>query len=369
MSHPDIAIVGAGVVGCTIALRLARQGAGVTVFERGRPGAEASSAAAGILAPHAEADFPGPFFELARASLARYPDLARELRELTGIDIGYAPCGLVEIARDDAEATALEARAAWLATAGARVELLGEREARALEPSLAAPIARAAHLPDDHRVNTPLLARALYGAAAAAGAIFRTALVRGVVAPRGRAEGVDLGAGVCPAGAVVVAAGAWSSLLDGAGLCAPAVVPGRGQIVAFAVARPPFERVLMRPLAYLVPRADGRVLAGTTLEFVGFERGVTPEGVGRIVAAAAALVPALAKAPIAGRWSGFRPTTPDRLPLIGPTDVLGLFVATGHFRNGILLAPLTAEIVADLVSGRTPAWDLAPMSPQRFRPE
>jgi glycine oxidase len=364
----DVAVVGGGVMGCAVALRLAQRGAKVTVIERGIPGAEASSAAAGMLAPQMEADGPGPMLELGLASRALYPALAAELGAATGIDIGYVRSGVLAVALDGAEEQALAARCVWQEARGLPVEALPGAAARALEPALGETVRGALRFPDDAQVSPPALARAFSQAAAAAGARFlQGRYVRRVRVEGGAATGVDLDGETLAAGAVVVAAGSWSGLVEGAGVPASVVRPARGQLVAIETRPPLFRHVVAaRGRGYLVPRRDGTVIAGSTVEMVGFRKEVTVGGLAEILHLARTLVPALAEAPVMSSWSNFRPYTEDHLPVLGPTPVRGLVLATGHHRNGILLAPVTAAAIADLVATGRSAVDLGPFSVARF---
>jgi glycine oxidase len=364
----DVAIIGGGIMGSAIALRLAQRGVGVTVIERGIPGAEASSAAAGILGPQMEAEGPGPLFDLGLMSRALYPSLADELRVATGIDVGHTRSGVLAVAIDDEGEAELAARFAWQVAHGLRVLRLDGPAARELEPALSADVRAALAFPDDGQVNARELARAFSQAAAMAGARFLTGrYVRRVVIEDGVATGVELDGERLPAGAVVVAAGSWSGLVDGAGVPADVVRPARGQLVSIETRPPLFRHVVsMHKRGYLVPRRDGTVLAGSTLEMVGFRKQVTVGGLAAILTMARTLIPALADAEVTGSWSNFRPFTEDHLPVLGATNVRGLVLATGHYRNGILLAPITAEAIAELVATGRSAIDLAPFSVGRF---
>jgi len=359
-------------MGSAVALRLAQRGIRTTVIERGIPGAEASSAAAGILGPQMEAHGPGPLLELALKSRALYPALAAELRDATGIDVGYDRSGVLALALDEAGAAELTARAVWQRARGLRVNALSGDEARSREPALADAVVAALELPDDAQVNARELARAFSQAAAAAGARFLTGrYVRRVVVTQeggtARATGVELDGETLHADTVVVAAGSWSGVVEGAGVPSTVVRPARGQIVAIETRPPLFRHVVsVHGRGYLVPRRDGSVLAGSTLEMKGFRKEVTVGGLAAILSLAATLVPALAEAPVTGTWSNFRPYTEDHLPVLGPTAVRGLVLATGHFRNGILLAPITAQAIADLIATGRAGIDLTPFSVSRF---
>ncbi len=379
MSKPDVVVVGGGVMGCAIALRLAQQRLRVTVVERGIPGAEASSAAAGILGPQWEADAPGPLLDLGLRSRALYPAFAGELRELTGIDVGFARSGLLELAVDvpgragkgtvDAQAAALAARCAWQHARGLRAELVEGASLRALEPRLGPAVQLGLRLPDEGHVGARLLARALSQAAAIAGATFlQGRYVRRVLAAGGRAEGIELDGETLAAGTVVVAAGSWSSLVEGGGVPPPMVRPARGQMVAIETRPPLFRHVLAaHGRGYLVPRLDGVALAGSTLEMVGFRKEVTVAGLSDILALVRTVLPELDHAPVVETWANFRPYTEDQLPVLGASGVEGLVLATGHYRYGILLTPVTAQVIAELITTGTSSVDLTPYSVARFR--
>jgi len=211
------------------------------------------------------------------------------------------------------------------------------------------------------------LARAFSQAAAVAGARFLTGrYVRRVIVREGAAVGVELDGETLPAGVVVVAAGSWSGLVEGAGVPSAVVRPARGQMVAIETRPPLFRQVVAAPGGYLVPRRDGTVLAGSTVEMAGFRKEVTVGGLAGILAMARTVIPALADAPVTATWSNFRPFTEDHLPVLGATGVRGLVLATGHFRNGILLAPITAQAIAELVATGTAPLDLAPFAVDRF---
>ena len=363
----DVAIIGGGIMGSAVALRLCQRGIGVTVIERGIPGAEASSAAAGILGPQMEAEGPGPLLELGLKSRALYPALAAELRELTGIDVGYDRSGVLAVAFDEAGEAALSARRAWQLARGLRVDSLSGEAARAREPALGPAVRAALAFNDDAQVVARELARAFSQAAAGAGARFLTGrYVRRVLTDKGAVTGVELDGDVLPAAVVVVAAGSWSGLVDGAGVPPAVVRPARGQLVSIETRPPLFRHVVSAPGGYLVPRRDGTVLAGSTVEMAGFRKEVTVGGLAAILTLARTVIPALADAPVTGSWSNFRPFTEDHLPVLGATAVRGLVLATGHFRNGILLAPITAQAIAELIATGNASIDLSPFAIERF---
>ena len=352
------------MVGCAVALRLVERGLGVTVVDRGEPGREASWAAGGILAPEVEAHGPGAFIELMRAGVARWRPFADELRRRAELDCGYRDDGTLQVAFDDDEAATLAERARWQRAAGLAVETLGAAEVARLEPALAPPTL-ALRYASGHQIDTRAAVRAVVVACARAGVRFVRGEVRRVRHDQRRVLGVDSDAGALDAGQVVVAAGAWSSQLDGVPLARGAVTPVRGQMIELRAPAPPVRHVVFGAGGYLVPRADGRVLVGSTEERVGYVKDVTAAGLATLGARAARLAPALAALPVGDHWSGLRPASADALPYIGGTSVGGLWICSGHFRNGILLAPLSAEIVAALVTGGTVPVDATALSPSR----
>lgn len=362
----DVLIIGAGVVGCASALALAKSGLSVCVFERA-PSDGASWAAAGIIGPQIEAAAEGPMARLCLASRAMYPEFAAALVAATGIDVGLRRSGVLRVALSADERESIAREVAWQREAGFSVEELDGDEARALEPSLGAEIHGAVRFAEDGRVDPPSLMRALRIAASLAGARFLTGVaVRRVLVERDRACGVLLEDGTKVEGAwTVLAAGSWSTLIEGTGLALGAVRPARGQIVELTPSMPVIKHVVFGSDGYLSPRDDGRVLVGSTTEFVGYVPGVTARAVRDLLASAIQLVPALGDAPVGRTWSGLRPHTRDELPLLGEGEIGKLILATGHFRNGVLLAPLTGELVAALITGRQPAVDLSPFSAKR----
>jgi glycine oxidase len=363
----DVVIIGAGVMGCAAALSLGERGARALVLERAVPGAEASSVAAGILGPSLEAESDGPALAVARRSLALHASLAEKLRDCTGVDVGFRKTGALMLAKTDAELAALEAKHAFLARRDLRADLLDAHGAREAEPALNPELLGALSLPDEAQLEPPRLLRALAIAAEQAGARFRVgATVRRVVVDDGRVVGVDLGDEVLPAARVIVAAGSWTSLLPGLDVGSDVIFPVRGQIAHCETRAPILRRIVFGAGGYVVPRPDGRALVGATAERVGFRREVTLGGLERMAAIARGIAPSLLDAPFVEARVSFRPATPDGLPLVGRTSVEGLFVTSGHYRNGILLAPLSGELIADLLDDRADDEALALFDPRRF---
>ena len=364
----DVIIVGAGVIGCSIAWRLAQQGLSVTVFERGRVGGEASRAAAGMLSPQGESQTPGPFFNLCLRSRSMYLDFAKELNDASGIDVEYKDEGTLFVVlqgEDDAEQTKW---AKWQLEAGLRLEHVSAEELRKIEPAVSESAARAIFLPEEHQVESRRLMDALEVAMKRAGVeLIEDAEVTALAIEHARVTGVVSAGRSLAAGAVVVAAGTWSSqLLEPIGVNVK-IIPVRGQMIAVKGETSPIIRVLHSSRVYVVPRRDGRILIGATVENVGFQKAVTVSAIERLLSASVQLVPSLADLEITETWSGLRPDTIDHLPIIGPGGLENLFLATGHFRNGILLAPITAGLMAKSILNGSFPNEIQPFSVERFR--
>ncbi len=354
----DVAVVGAGAVGCAVAWRLAREGLSVALVEKTRPGAESSGAAAGLLASQHEGSVGGAFFRLLWRSERMWSDFVREMAEAGAPDTGFRACGTLEVAAGEREAAVLAERYAWQKQAGLPVEALDGGTARARLPALTPEIDQALWYPEAAQVDAQRLPDALWACARAAGVRLVIGEARQLVLRGGGVAGVGGDGRSLEAGGVVVAAGAHASLIEGVGLAPDAIRPIRGQIVSLEAA-PGFGAAVFGAGCYLAPKPDGRLLVGSTMEEVGFDKRVTGEGVRRLLERAARLCPALHDAPVGALWAGLRPATRDGLPALGPVPgVPGLHLAVGLLRNGILLTPVTAEILAASVLGR--AVDLAP---------
>lgn len=355
---PAVTVIGGGVIGLSVAWRLARRDVRVTLLERHAPGAGASTAAAGMLSPLKEAGEPGPFLDLGLRSLARYPEFVREIESCAGMEVGYRRDGRLDVAFTAEAADRLRTQEELQERTGYAGRLLEPAELRRLEPGLAEDARLGLATEHDHQIDNERLVRALWLAAEREGVDLRTAAGAAGVetgGPGGRVTGVRLDSGEALAtDTVVVAAGAWAGALT---LPRPLPIrPVRGQIVVLRMVPPALQRVTWGPGCYLVPRADGRLLVGATMEEAGFVVATTAEATRRLLASAIRVVPALAAAEIEGFQVGLRPATPDGLPVIGADPATpGLHFATGHFRNGVLLAPETAELlVAGILDGREP---------------
>ncbi len=364
-----VVIVGGGIMGLSIATELRRdRSIDVVVLEKSIPGAEASSAAAGMLAPQFESEKPGPMLDLCLLSRMAWPKFARELEDASGVAIHYLPSGGLQIAFTQDEVHALEAKVDWQVALGLRAQVLGTAELRSLEPALNEQALGAADFPDDHQVDPRRLMRALAVAASRSGVEFRTGTVRGLVETNGKVTGVDVDGEVLGGELVVLAAGAWSGLVTGAQVDPSRVKPARGQMMELQVRAPKFTRLLKSAQGYLVPRSDGAIIAGSTMEMAGFDKHVTVDGLAKVVRATQQLVPTLGSAPVMNTWAGLRPWTDDQLPFLGEGSREGLLLATGHFRNGILLAPITARLMGQLIRREKTTLDLRPFRYARNSP-
>jgi glycine oxidase len=360
-----IVVVGGGVIGLAVARTLAGRAVEVTLIDERRAGA-ASWAAAGMLSPLAETARAGPLYDLADASLDLYPEFVAAIEAESGTAVEFRAAGKLHVAVRDTDLADLERLGAAPGARRFGVERLTGDDARRREPALAAGICAAVLVRRDYRVDNRRLHTALRAAAERCGVRMIAGRVTACASSAGRVHAVDLADDTrVAADAVVLAGGAWSDI---AGVTAAPIRPVRGQMLAVRGEATPFERVIASPRCYLIPRADGRVLVGATVEDVGFVQGTTPTAVAELRAAAIEIAPGLAALPVVEQWFGFRPGTPDGLPVLGEDDeVSGVFHATGHYRNGILLAPITAQLVTAALFGDAPSVSLEPFSIRRFR--
>jgi glycine oxidase len=320
-----------------------------------------------MLLPQIEADEYDDFFALACRSRDLYPSLAVELRDETGIDIELDTTGTLYLALDEHDYQEIEKRYHWQNGAGLPVELLTSATARELEPCISEATFGALRFPNDIQVENRRLITALANSANLLGVtIFTETTVEKLIIENDRIKGVQTSRGSLSCQTAVVAAGAWSSFLLQAAPN-PAMRPVRGQMVCLE-SKPQLTRhVLFSPRGYLVPRQDGRLLAGSTSENAGFAKRVTAGGIASILRQALEISPVISNLPVVDIWAGLRPRAADGLPVLGPCDEIeGLFYATGHYRNGILLAPLTAELISEAIVAGVASPLLAPFSPDRF---
>jgi glycine oxidase len=378
---PDVLVIGGGIIGLSLAWRARERGMTVTVLERDTLGHGTSRVAAGMLAPVAEVEFGEAgrrVLELGLRSAEIWPAFAEQLQASGGVDVGLMRTGTLLLARDEDEARELERQIAFRDSLKLRTNRLRASDAREREPALAPTVRLALEAPDDHSVDPRLVLAALRSACEAAGVELRehAPVARLVSDAAGeRVTGVTLasaaGGGSLDAGQVVVAAGPWSGLLDG--LPADARVPVRpvkGQLLRLRDPAGPglLRRIVRFGGGYLVPRADGRYILGASVEERGFELQPTAGGVYELLRDARELLPGVSELEIEELCVGLRPGTPDNAPVIGAGALAGLTWASGHHRNGVLLAPLTAALVTQLLAGEQPDPLLSACDPVRFTP-
>jgi len=363
----DVVIAGGGVVGCAIALRLAQAGLSVALVERSRIGGEASRAAAGMLSPQTEGLNPGPFFDLCLSSRGLYPAFAEELKHLSGIDPQYRDEGTSFVLMGEESQSDADHWAAWQLDAGLALERLSASEALSMEPALTESASGAIFLPDDHQIENRLLMDALSIAIRRAGVdVMEGVEVESIIVEKGRASGIRAGREIIEAGKIIVAAGSWSTaLLKTIGVEID-VIPVRGQMIAVRSDSFLVGHVLQSNSCYIAPRLDGRILIGATVERVGFRKAVTARGIKALLGSAIELLPAIESFDIVETWSGLRPDTADHLPVIGFCDIDNVVLATGHYRNGILLAPVTAKLVTEMIISGREIDELKPFGVDRF---
>jgi len=369
MKKFDVAIAGGGVIGGSIALELARAGLRVGVFDRQQPGQEASWASAGIISPAPENPGQIATVDLAKQSAAMYPDFVAQVEELSGKRTGYRPKGTLQalFSRDAREE--LSTVIAVYHGLGLKAEPLRADDARELEPALSEEIEAAVLRPDEASIDNRALTAAVLEAAQHSGAeFFPSSGVKGIWREGNACRGVSLQDEKVEAKWTVIAAGCFSGTIEGAAAFAP-VRPAKGQMASLRADDLKMERVLWSEKIYLVPRNDGRILAGATVEYAGFDKRVTAGGIERVLGAAIELAPGLKNARIEETWAGLRPDSQDHLPILGPTDVEGLVMATGHFRSGILLTPITARLIREWITIQRVSVDWERFSPLRFQNE
>jgi len=369
--NPDVLIIGGGVIGLSIARELHKQGVRrITVVEKGVCGEESSWAAAGMLGPQAEANEGGAFFDMTVASRDLYPDFAAELLDETGIDVELDRSGTLYLAFTDEDVAEVHERFRWQRKAGLPVDHLSADDARRAEAFISPEIRGALFFPNDWQVENRKLLAALRRYAELGGIeILENTEIERLTVSSARVTGVETKKEQFLADKTVLATGAWTSLIKLGKLKIPLEIkPIRGQMIAFQTAKRLFQRVVYSRRGYIVPRSDGRLLAGSTSEYVGFDKSVTNLAADRLREMAREIAPSTAGMEIADRWAGLRPHALDGLPILGSLDgIEGLFIATAHYRNGILLAPLTAKVTADSLVGGKASEYFEAFGPDRFR--
>ncbi|MGH9451183.1 MAG: glycine oxidase ThiO [Terriglobia bacterium] len=371
-TNADVIVIGGGLIGCSIALRLAQAGQRVAVFERGAPGCEASSAGAGMIAPQGETAEPNGFYRLCAASRDLYPSFVREVEELSAASVGFCPEATLFAAMDEPQAAELDRIYAAQTKAGLPLEHLAAEEARRRAPQLSPDVRSALVIAGDHRVDNEHLVAALAEACRRLGVGFHlhTEVTRLISGNDGRVTNIEARNGTeterHSAAVFVLAAGAWSAeLASTLGISIP-MRPCRGQLIEFEGAED-FSLTLRCGHHYLVPRSGGRLVAGSNMEYAGFEKAVTGGGLRGVLAAIELIAPRTAQLRFRRAWAGFRPDSGDHLPVLGFAGPSNLVFATGHFRNGILLTPITAKLIAEMILTGSPSMSLDSYSPLRFR--
>jgi glycine oxidase len=366
----DAIFVGGGVIGLASAWRAAGRGGRVCVLERDRPAAGATGVAAGMLAPVGEALWgEEELLALNLDSLRRWPAFARELDAEAEFEIGFAPLGALHVTLDRDEAEELRRRHEFHRNLGLESKWLRGRECRDLEPGLATAVRAGAHVPSEASVDPTRVVAALLAALEARGVDVHSGADVVRAAHASGSWRLDTADRRSFAGeSVVLAAGCWSGQAQWMPAGTPPVRPVKGEILTLrgSAGEPVCERIVAGERVYMVPRADGRLIVGATVEERGFDTAVTAGGIHELLREAYRLIPEIAELELVEATAGLRPGTPDNAPLIGPGAVEGLLIATGHFRNGVLQAPATADCVAALLAGEAPPIDLQRFSPQRF---
>ena len=365
----DVVIAGAGLIGGAIALELSRAGLRVALFDQSEPGREASWAGAGILSAAPENPGGIPLVPLGKASLALYPRFVEDVEEACGHSVGFRLKGTLQAIFSRDAASELSTVIALHHGLGLKAEPLRVEDAREMEPALSPDLETAVLRPEEASVDNRELTRGVLQAARQSGAeIFPNEGVQAIWREEERCSGVILRDQKISARWTIIAAGCFSSNIKGAESYVP-VRPAKGQMVALRSDQIQIERVLWSDKIYLVPRNDGRILAGATVEYVGFDKELSPGGLEKLFSGAIELAPELGSARIDEMWAGLRPDSPDHLPILGPADIEGLLIASGHFRSGILLTPITARLIREWVTEQRVSVDWDRFSPMRFQHE
>ena len=356
----DVVVIGGGVIGASVAYYLAERNIKTLLVEKNEPGREASTAAAGMLAATSGGSKRGPMYQLKSASQALYPALIRELEERTGIDIEYQTVGIFETVLTEADEHKYRKLYELRRQQGHPVSWLSADEAHRLEPSLTPELRAVVHFAGDHHLHNGKLASAWAQAAQQRGVTLRTGTTVGQTRiSNGRVGAVQIGQDWIAADTVVIAAGAWSGQVGQLFQLTLPIQPAKGQLLTVRTTQ--IQHVVSHGDYYLVPRKNGEVIIGATVEFVDYNKDVTLEAIQHLIQQAAALVPTIRQAPLSRFWAGLRPYSPTRRPLLGRTPGLeNVILATGHHRNGILLAPITGKLISELIATGQPSLSLEP---------
>lgn len=366
MKKYDVVVAGGGLIGASVAFELAQAGLRVGVFDAREPGRESSWASAGIISPSPEGPGMIPQVVLSKSSAAMYPKFIEAVEQASGQKVEYRPDGAMELFWEGDVREEISTLLAVYHGVGLRAEALTGERAKELEPGLMDEVQGGVLRPDESSLDNRALTQATLEAAKRKGVdIFACHGATGIWKEGGRCKGLVLNNGNVEAKWTIVAAGCFSAKIDGVAPYAP-VSPAKGQMAVLRCEAVKIQHVLWSENIYLVPRNDGRILAGSTIERIGFDHDVTAGGMKKIMNGAIELVPALAKARIEETWAGLRPDSPDHLPILGPTDVEGLLMATGHFRSGVLLAPVTARLMREWITTQKVSTDWERFSPMRF---
>ena len=362
MESAEVVVIGAGVIGCAIAHRFAKSGHKTILIDRQSPGKEASAAAAGILAVASGLSKRGPMYHLKRASQDLFPSLVEEIELVSGVDVEYRKAGLIALIRNETEEKMYRRLFKLRQEQGHAVQWLSDAELHQLEPALACGFRGAIHFLDDHSLNNGRLSEAWALTAERSGVIVKyNTTVTDITMTNGRIDSVRIGASWVQVGTVIIAGGSWSPNIGRLFKLNIPIVPAKGQMLA--VRADMIGHVIHSGDHYLVPRSNGEVIIGSTVEFEGYTKDVTLSGIHALIDRARSMVPELAKAPLSNFWAGLRPYPTTGRPLLGWAPRFeNLVLATGHHRNGIVLAPITGRLIHELITTNTTSIDLAPFA-------
>jgi glycine oxidase len=365
MNQYDVIIAGGGLIGASIAFELAGNGMKVAVFDAQEPGKEASWASAGMISPAPEGPGMIPLVAPGLASAGLYPDFVQRIEETSGQSVGYRPKGILDVVLSGDAQHELSTMLALYHGLGIKAEAVSAEQAREWEPGITEDLLGAVFRPDEASVDNRALTQAALEAGRRKGVdIFPAKAAKGIWRDGRNCKGLNFANERIEAKWTVIAAGCFSQQIAGVAPYAP-VFPTKGQMAALRC-EVQIERVLWSERIYLVPRTDGRIIAGATAEHAGFDHRVTAGSMKKILSGAMELVPALEEAQVEETWAGLRPDTPDHLPILGPVDTEGLLIATGHFRSGVLLAPITARWIREWITTQKVSLDWERFSPMRF---